>query len=164
MRPMTAAPGTAAPKTAATIMTREVVHVAEGDDVQVVAKRLLESGHHSLPVLDQDGRVVGMIGERDLIDAHRQIHLPTVLSLLDSVIPISGWREYEEELRKATAVTALQLATPKPEVAHLGDSVESLADRILKRNLHALPVVDDGGHLLGIVSRSDILRALIQGS
>jgi len=153
---------TAAQKTAADIMTREVVSVGENDDVQTVAKRLLESGHHSLPVLDEDGRVVGMIGERDLIDAHRQIHLPTVLSLLDSVIPISGWREYEEELRKATAVNALQLATPGPEVASPEDTVERLADRILKRNLHALPVVDGVGHLLGIVSRSDILRALIQ--
>lgn len=155
---------TATGRTAADIMTREVVSVAQDDDVQVVAKRLLESGHHNLPVVDKDGKVVGMIGERDLIDANRQIHLPTVLSLLDSVIPISGWREYEEELRKATAVTALQLATPKPDVARLEDGVEDLADRILKRNLHALPVVDDGGRLLGIVSRSDILRALIQES
>ncbi|MBU2786044.1 CBS domain-containing protein, partial [Acidithiobacillus ferriphilus] len=91
-------------KTAQDIMTREAITVLADDSVQKVGELLLSSGHHSLPVVDGDGHLVGMIGERDLIDAHRKVHLPTMLTILDGLIPLGGMHEYEEELRKVTAV------------------------------------------------------------
>ncbi|MBU2808229.1 CBS domain-containing protein, partial [Acidithiobacillus ferrooxidans F221] len=98
-------------KTAQDIMTREVVTVLADDPVDKVGDVLLSSGHHSLPVVNNEDHLVGMIGERDLIDAHRKVHLPTMLTILDGLIPLGGMHEYEEELRKVTAVTAGQLAS-----------------------------------------------------
>ncbi|MBU2857182.1 CBS domain-containing protein, partial [Acidithiobacillus ferrooxidans] len=91
-------------KTAQDIMNREVVTVLADDPVDKVGDVLLSSGHHSLPVVNSEDHLVGMIGERDLIDAHRKVHLPTMLTILDGLIPLGGMHEYEEELRKVTAV------------------------------------------------------------
>ncbi|MEY2340501.1 CBS domain-containing protein [Acidithiobacillus sp. IBUN Pt1247-S3] len=147
------------------LMTTNVVSVQESDGVEEVGKKMLAAGHHSLPVVDGSSRVTGIITERDLIDAHRQVHLPTVISILDSVIPISGMHEYTEELRKVTAVDAQGLATKRHlQLARPEESVDAVADRMFEHHLHALPVVDADGKLLGMVSRSDILRGLLAQS
>ncbi len=149
-------------KTAVDLMTREVTSVHEDDSVRDVGQRFLESGHHGLPVLDASGRVTGMVTERDLIDAHRQVHLPTVIALLDSIIPVSGLHEYQEELRKATAVTAGQLASHDLVLASPEDSLDAVADKMFQHGFHVLPVADGAGRLVGIISRSDILRELVR--
>ncbi|MEL5849525.1 MAG: CBS domain-containing protein [Candidatus Igneacidithiobacillus chanchocoensis] len=152
-------------KTIGEIMQTTVVSVQETDPVDGVGKKMLESGHHSLPVLDAEGRVTGIITERDLIDAHRQVHLPTVISLMDIIVPISGMHEYAEDLRKVTAVDARGLATQRHlQLAHPEESLDAVADRMFQHHLHALPVVDQEGKLQGMVSRSDILRELLARS
>jgi CBS domain-containing protein len=149
-------------KTAQDIMTREAITVLADDSVQKVGELLLSSGHHSLPVVDGDGHLVGMIGERDLIDAHRKVHLPTMLTILDGLIPLGGMHEYEEELRKVTAVTASQLATARVISVAPEEDVDAVAEKLLRKDVHAVPVVDSSGLLLGIISRSDILRHLLK--
>ena len=149
-------------KTAQDIMTREAITVLADDSVQKVGELLLSSGHHSLPVVDGDGHLVGMIGERDLIDAHRKVHLPTMLTILDGLIPLGGMHEYEEELRKVTAVTASQLATTRVISVAPDEDADAVAEKLLRKDVHAVPVVDSSGLLLGIISRSDILRHLLK--
>ena len=149
-------------KTAQDIMTRQVITVLADDSVSRVGEVLMSSGHHSLPVVDSEGRLIGMIGERDLIDAHRKVHLPTIVTILDGLIPIGGMREYDAELRKVTAVTARQLASSRVVTAVPGEDTDAVAEKLLRRDVHAVPVVDEHGLLLGIVSRSDILRHLLK--
>ena len=149
-------------KTAQDIMTREVVTVLADDPVDKVGDVLLSSRHHSLPVINGDGHLVGMIGERDLIDAHRKVHLPTMLTILDGLIPLGGMHEYEEELRKVTAVTASQLASAHVITAAPDEDTDAVAEKLLRKDVHAVPVVDSQGQLLGIVSRSDILQHLLK--
>ena len=149
-------------KTAQDIMTREAITVLADDSVQKVGELFLSSGHHSLPVVDGEGHLVGMIGERDLIDAHRKVHLPTMLTILDGLIPLGGMHEYEEELRKVTAVTASQLATARVISVAPEEDVDAVAEKLLRKDVHAVPVVDSSGLLLGIISRSDILQHLLK--
>jgi CBS domain-containing protein len=149
-------------KTAQDIMTREVVTVLADDPVDKVGDVLLSSRHHSLPVINGDGHLLGMIGERDLIDAHRKVHLPTMLTILDGLIPLGGMHEYEEELRKVTAVTASQLASAHVITAAPDEDTDAVAEKLLRKDVHAVPVVDSQGQLLGIVSRSDILQHLLK--
>ncbi|WP_414039264.1 CBS domain-containing protein [Acidithiobacillus sp. M4-SHS-6] len=148
--------------TAQEIMTRATTTVQAEDSVKDVGKILLQSGHHSIPVVNVAGHLVGMIGERDLIDANREIHLPTMLTILDGLIPLGGMHEYEDELRKATAVTAAQLATTKVVTAGPEESVDAVAEKLLRKEVHALPIVDTAGKLLGIITRSDILQYLLK--
>ena len=149
-------------KTAQDIMNREVVTVLANDPVDKVGDVLLSSRHHSLPVINGDGHLLGMIGERDLIDAHRKVHLPTMLTILDGLIPLGGMHEYEEELRKVTAVTASQLASAHVITAAPDEDTDAVAEKLLRKDVHAVPVVDSQGQLLGIVSRSDILQHLLK--
>ena len=149
-------------KTAQDIMNREVVTVLADDPVDKVGDVLLSSGHHSLPVVNSEDHLVGMIGERDLIDAHRKVHLPTMLTILDGLIPLGGMHEYDEDLRKVTAVTASQLASSHVVTVAPDEDTDAVAEKLLRKDVHAVPVVDNSGLLLGIISRSDILQHLLK--
>ncbi len=148
-------------KSARELMTTPFVAVQADDPVEKVGSVLLESGHHSLPVLDKDGRLVGMIGERDLIDAHRRVHLPTLVTILDTLIPLGGMHEYKEELRKVTAVTAAQLASTQVITAAPDEDADAVAEKLLRKDIHAVPVVDGEKRVIGIITRSDVLRNLL---
>ena len=148
-------------KSARELMTTPFVAVQADDPVEKVGSVLLESGHHSLPVLDKDGRLVGMIGERDLIDAHRRVHLPTLVTILDALIPLGGMHEYKEELRKVTAVTAAQLASSQVITAAPDEDADAVAEKLLRKDIHAVPVVDGEKRVIGIITRSDVLRNLL---
>ncbi|MHB1530573.1 CBS domain-containing protein [Acidithiobacillus sp.] len=148
-------------KNASDIMTTAFVAVQADDPVEKVGSVLLESGHHSLPVVDNDGHLVGMIGERDLIDAHRRVHLPTLVTILDALIPLGGMREYEEELRKVTAVSARQLASTQVVTAAPDEDADAVAEKLLRKDIHAVPVVDGEKRVVGIITRSDVLRNLL---
>lgn len=148
-------------QTAREIMTTQVVTVRENDSIEAVAQVLLSSGHHSVPVLDAAGRVKGMIAQEDLIDARRQVHLPTVITILDSFIPVSGYKEFAEDLRKSTATRAIQLATTQIVCAAPDDDLNSMAEKLAESHIHAVPVVGADKTLIGIVTRSDVLRAML---
>ena len=143
------------------IMTINVVSVKNEDSVDKVADVLLDSGHHSMPVLDEGGRVCGMISQKDLIDAQLKVHLPTVITILDSFIPLGGYKEFAEDLRKTTATTAIQLASRDLVTVAAEETVEAVAEKLSHSHVHALPVVGTGRQLLGIITRSDVLRALL---
>jgi CBS domain-containing protein len=70
--------------------------------------------------------------------------------------------EYEEELRKVTAVTASQLASSHVITAAPDEDTDAVAEKLLRKDVHAVPVVDNSGLLLGIISRSDILQHLLK--
>ncbi|MEW6613208.1 MAG: CBS domain-containing protein [Pseudomonadota bacterium] len=143
------------------IMTAQVVSVKTDDSVDAVAEVLLRVGHHSVPVVDGAGRVQGMISQEDLIDATRKVHLPTVITILDSFIPLGGYKEFADDLRKSTATTAQQLASVNLVYAEADEDVDSVAEKLSQSHVHALPVVDHDKRLLGIITRSDVLRALL---
>lgn len=130
------------------IMTRSVISVRTDTPVQRAAALLTEAGITSLPVLDEDDRVVGILSEVDLI-RDRMPHDPR-----SHLRP-----EAHEQPDPATRVGAVMTET----VVCLGENADAadLAALMLENNVRAVPIVD-GGHLIGIVSRRDLLRTLIR--
>ena len=88
------------------VMTTSVLTFAPDEPVIDAMGRLVEAEVDGGPVLDQDGRVVGMLSTGDLIVQESRLHFPTVISLLGGVIELpSSQRHFEEDLRKAASAT-----------------------------------------------------------
>ncbi len=146
------------PLSAREIMDPEPATCGPETPLAEVAKRFAEEGITGLLVVDEQGRLIGVITESDLIDQQKSLHLPTVLALFDAVIPI-GEARFEQELARMQAMTAADLmrrdvVTVGPE-AELGE-IASIMD---EHGVHHLPVLDEG-RLIGLVSRREIVRAL----
>jgi CBS domain-containing protein len=147
-------------KTVADIMTKDVVTVTRDTTVRELAQ-IFESRHFgSLPVVDENGELTGIVTASDLIEQGRSLHIPTVISLFDWVIPLEGERSLERDLQKMTAQTTGEICSTEVVTVKPGDPVSTAADTMSSHKLHALPVVE-GNKLVGMVSRIDIIRNVI---
>lgn len=142
------------------IMSADPVVVGPEMSVTEAAHLMVDRGIGALPVLE-DGVLVGIVTEGDLIMQDVKLEFPTYLHLLDGYIlyPPATAR-FESELRKAVAATVRDVMTPDPLTIQAGASVEDAATLLVERDVSRLPVLD-GGVLVGIVSKSDIVRSLL---
>lgn len=148
-------------QTVADIMTKDVVTVTRETTVRELAQ-IFETRHFgSLPIVDGSGSLTGIVTASDLIEQGRSLHIPTVISIFDWVIPLGGERTLERELQMMTAQTAGEICSTDVITVAPTDAVSTAADTMSDHKLHALPVVE-GKKLVGMVSRIDIIRNIVK--
>ena len=140
------------------IMTAEVV-VAEPDtSVNLVARLMASRDISGIPVVE-DGRLVGIVTELDLIVRNTRLEPPAFFALLDARIPLETPTHYRERIRHMLGTLARDVMTEKVVSVGPDEELESLAEIMVKQRVNPLPVVEDG-RLVGIVSRSDIIAMM----
>lgn len=146
-------------QTVADIMTREVVSVKGSTTVREMAEIFDKMGFGSLPVVDEQGNLTGIVTASDLIEQGRPLHIPTVISLFDWVIPLESEHSLEKDLKRISAQTAAELASADVVTIGPAEPVSRAAEIMSSHKLHAIPVVE-GKKVIGMVSRIDIIRAM----
>jgi CBS domain-containing protein len=144
------------------IMTTDVVTVSAGDPVELCAKLMQENNISGLPVLNEAGRVTGIITEGDLIRRASRIKAPGYLEILGGLIYLGSPKKFVEELQRAMSLEAGQLMSKNVISVGPEDSVEKAATLMVDKNISRLPVIDDKNNLIGILSRRDIMKCLYQ--
>jgi CBS-domain-containing membrane protein len=109
----------------------------------------------ALPVVDQDGHVLGVVSEADLLIKQGTQEIEWTRSL-------RTWWRGRRHLRRATATTAGQLMTSPAVTIDTNSSVAGAARLLTAHNVKRLPVVDEDGKLVGIVSRKDLLTVFLR--
>ena len=127
-------------------MTTDVVSV--GPDTSLLKVGKLMKDHHirRIPVVDEQGQVIGIISDRDVRDAS-----PSKATTLDM---------YEMHYLLAE-LKAKNIMTAKPITVKPTDTVEQAALIMLDNKVGGLPVVDDAGKLVGIISDHDVFKAMV---
>lgn len=146
--------------TAREIMTREVVTVTTDTTIRELAEIIMNHRIGSVPVVDSEGVLVGIVTESDLIEQDKNFHIPTIISLFDWVIYLESEKKFERELKRMTALTVGEIYTKDVVTVAPSTPISELADIMSSRKIHTLPVVEDG-RLVGIVSRIDLIRSMV---
>lgn len=142
------------------IMRRDFPVLAPTDSIGIVARTLSQAGLSGLPVVDVNGEIAGIVTEGDLIAREANVEVPTPLAYLDGIFQLDGGRDFDEELRHVLAVTAGQIMTHPVFNIRETATITQLATLMLDENINPVPVVNDNFELVGIVSRSDIVRVI----
>lgn len=152
-----------ADQTVRDIMTPDPITVESALGVTEAARLMVDQGVGAMPVVD-GGKLVGLVTEGDLIMKDIRLEYPTYIHLLDGFImyPPSTTR-FEHELKKAVAATVGDVMTAEPFTVQADASVEDVATLLVDRDVSRLPVLD-GDELVGIVTKSDVLRSIVAGS
>jgi CBS domain-containing protein len=146
--------------TARDIMTTELTTLAPDMDFASAARVLLDRHINGAPVVDEDGRLVGILCQSDLVAQHKKMPVPTLLTLLDSFIRLTPAKELEKQARKIAAMTVSEAMTRNPVTVKPDTGIEAIAGLMVDSNLHTLPVVDEG-RLVGVIGKEDVLRTLV---
>lgn len=145
--------------TAQEIMTHQVHTVTPEMAVEELAQTFLRTGVSSLPVVDDAGKLLGVVTETDLVEQNKPLHIPTVIALFDWVIYLESEKEFQAEVsrisaRKVGDICSRELVTCAPDT-----SVADIARLMSEKKVHLVPVVD-GERLVGVVARLDLIRAM----
>lgn len=151
-------------ETVADIMQRDVVTVSPDTGVEALLRTMRQHELPGVPVVEEGSRLVGIVTESDLVirDEQADLHLPHHIDLLGGVIFLEPMKHYEERLRRALASTVAEMMTSDPMTVSPQDSVRDAARIIAEQHHNRLPVVDGEGQLLGLVTRVDVLAALVR--
>lgn len=149
-------------RTARDIMTKDPLTVSRDLTVTDAAKLMVEKHIGALPVIEDD-KLVGIVTEGDLIMQDVRMEFPTYIHLLDGFIMYPpATARFESELKKAVGATVEDVMTSEPVAVQADASVEDVATLMVDRDVSRIPVLE-GEKLVGIVSKSDIVRSLIVG-
>jgi CBS domain-containing protein len=129
------------------VMTTRVIWVKKGATFREMAVALREDRVSAFPVIDDDGTVIGVVSEADLLTKEA----------LDGETGVIAGLLHHKDQNKARGVTAGDLMTTAVVAVRPEDTVEHAAKLMYDRKVKRLPVTDAHGHLVGIVSRADVL-------
>lgn len=147
------------------VMTTDVLSFTPSDSVETAARALSERRIGGAPVVEGDGTVVGLIEDDDLLVQDTRLHLPTVISIFGAYLELpSSVRHFEEDLRKAVGATVGDVMDADAPTCRPDDTLETVATHLHDRNASRMAVVDEDGLLVGIVSRGDLVRAIVGGA
>ncbi len=147
------------------VMTTDVLTFLPTDTVESAARALSERRLGGAPVVDDDGLVLGLLEDDDLIVQDTRLHFPTVISVFGAYLELpSSLRHFESDLRKAVGATVADVMDADSPTCRPDDTLETVATTLHDRNASRMAVVDDDGRLVGIVSRGDLVRAIVGGT
>jgi CBS domain-containing protein len=144
------------------IMTKEVVTLNKEMGVKEVAQLLLEKDIGGAPVINEEGQVVGIVTEGDLIMEDVKLHFPTFIHLLSGIIYLESLKNFEEKLRKAVGVKVEDIMTKKVFTVDEEATLEDIATLMVEKGISRVPVLRQD-RLVGIVTRRDIVKFLAKG-
>lgn len=144
------------------VMSRDVVTIDAKDSAHEALQLLSENRVAALPVVDRNGRCIGIISTSDFVDVTRDLEAG-----LDEL-------ERSDELMFGQLIAKIGENVGHQSVMDLmSENVVSTgpdamlseaASQMLRERIHRLPVVDNNHHLVGIVSTTDILTAFVEGA
>jgi CBS domain-containing protein len=143
------------------IMDSEPETVTPDTPVEDVLRVLRENELPGVPVIDAEGRCVGIVTEADLVlpDDQGDLHIPHYVNLFGGTVFLEPLSRFEQRLRKAFASNAADMMTSDPDTVSPDTTVREAARLIHESGHNRLPVVEDG-RLVGVVTRVDVLGAL----
>ena len=141
------------------LMTAPAVTTTGAALVGQVARLLVQTGGRGIPVTADDGTLLGIVTEADLVMKHAHVHGPTYLGILGGIIPFETRRQ-DEEMRRALGVRARDVMTTKVSSVRSSADVDDAATLMVEENARTVVVVDDG-RVVGTIDQSDIVRLLV---
>lgn len=148
------------PKTVADAMTRDPIVVRTETPLNEAIKILAERRISGLPVVDDTGQLVGVISETDLMWQETGVTPPAYIMFLDSVIFLKNPAQYERDLHKALGQTVGEVMSSNPISISPDKLLKEAAQIMHEQEVRRLPIVDNAGQVIGILTRGDIVRAM----
>jgi len=148
------------------LMNRNVVTCMSTDKIRKVAAMLKEHKISGIVVVGDNDNIVGIVTESDVLkllelpEPHN-LWLPSPLEIIE--IPIRellGWEDAKASLEDIGSKPVSTIMTSNVQTIAIDDTIEHASTLMIKHRVNRLPVVDDVGKLVGIVTRGDIIQAV----
>lgn len=146
--------------TAEDIMEKNIISVSPETGITKATGILLNNHINGVPVVDEQGTLLGILCQSDLIFQQKDLPLPPILTFLDSIIPLASSKKLEDEFKKIAATTVEQAMVKNPITVNPETPISDIAALMVEKHFHTIPVLKDG-KIKGIIGKEDILKTLM---
>ena len=147
-------------KTVADVMTAEVLTVKPDTPLNKAIKMLADKRISALPVVDESGKLVGTLSERDLMWQESGVEAPPYIMLLDSIIYLQNPAQHDKEIHKALGQTVGEVMGDRPLTITAEEPVREAARLMHSKEIRRLAVIDKQEQVVGIITQGDIVRMM----
>ncbi len=141
------------------IMTKDVITVSPSTTLEDLAHILIKHNISGAPVVNDDGALIGIVTENDLISKNKRLHIPTVMRLFDAYIMLESPATIEKEIRRMVAVTVNDICTKEVVSVSEETTVEEIATAMSEKKAYLIPVTA-GNKVVGIIGKMDIIKGI----
>lgn len=141
------------------IMRTGVPVVGPNASIGETAKVLVD---HQIPgvAVVENNKIIGIITEADIITREAKVDVPTPVPFLDAIFMADAGPDFDDELRKVTAINARQLMTSPVISVRSTATLTEVATLMVDRRINPIPVLDEEMQVVGLVSRSDLVKII----
>lgn len=144
--------------TASDVMTKKVITLDPGTTVREIFSLFFEHHIMGAPVVDKDKKVLGIVTERDLALREEELPVPPSINLLGSVLYLGSTEHFDRLLKKKMGLLAADVMTTPALVLKQDTSLHRMLEFMDAKKVNRVPIVDEMDKLVGIVTRTDIIR------
>lgn len=145
------------------VMTTEVITVHQEEKLKEVARILMDNKISGLPVVDDAHHVVVIISEKDMVVTAGQLQIPFYITLFDGIIFLENPKKFQEKLKRFTASKVKEVMSTEVIFVEEDTPLDDVISILQKHKINRLPVLRND-KLVGIISRNDILKAMVQNN
>lgn len=147
-------------RTVADLMNRDVQTVTPTTALSEAIKILVDRQISGLPVVDEAGKLVGVISESDLMWREKGLDRPPYIMFLDSVIYLQNPAQHDRDLHKVLGQTVGEVMTAGAIAITADATIQAAAKIMHDQKIHRLPVIDAEERPIGIITQGDIVRGI----
>ncbi|MCG6878723.1 MAG: CBS domain-containing protein [Deltaproteobacteria bacterium] len=145
---------------ASDIMTTEVITVKKETPLKELAEILYKNRINGVPVVDDEGLLIGIICESDLVRKDKKLHIPTVVALFDAVFYLESSKNMEKEIKQINATTVEELFSRKVVTVDEKTPIDEIATIMTQKKIYTIPVMD-GNRMVGVIGKGDVIRTFL---
>jgi CBS domain-containing protein len=143
------------------IMTKKVITINQDASIEELSDLLLDNNISGVPVIDNDGKIVGIATEGDIIVRDTNLHFPRYFKLLDSIIYLESLTKFKNSLKKHLATKVSEIMTSDIVFCIAETPVNDVANMMVENKINRIPVLSGDKKLEGIITRADIVKSMI---
>ncbi len=118
----------------------------------------LDNKISGVPVINRENKVLVIVTEADLIDKEMNLHLPSLISILPGISFLDSMKKIEKKVKTITGYKVKDVMTSNVITVFEDTEIDEVIDVIVENSINRIPVLDKERKLVGIITRSDILR------
>ncbi len=143
------------------LMSSPAITVGPEVKIQEVARMMREAQISGVPVVDDDGTLLGVITELQLIERSAPVKQPRYLAVLSGMIPVSldEYREYRDQVKLVLATDAEELMDDDAAAVGPETELDAILAIMSEPEVTMLPVIEFE-KVIGVVTRTDLVRVL----
>jgi CBS domain-containing protein len=143
------------------IMTTDVITVVPDTTIEELSRMLIKHKISGAPVVDDNGDLIGIVTENDLISQNKRLHIPTIMRLFDAYIVLESPARIEKEIKRMAASTVGEICTKNVITITENTPVDDIATIMSEKKVHLIPVVE-GKKIKGIIGKIDLIKGMVK--